>query len=116
MDKKVTMFAFNGDAMCFGHALLNVLNMKENGYDIKLIIDGSATRQVRELTQNNSLFGRIYGKVKEAGLIDCVCKSCSALTESLESAREQGLTFCEEMSGHPSIARYMDDGYQVLLF
>jgi hypothetical protein len=49
MDKKVSIFAFNGDPMCFAHALLNTQNMKENGYDVKWVIEGSATRQVKEL-------------------------------------------------------------------
>ena len=44
MDKKVAIFAFNGETMCFAHALLNALDMKEKGYDIKLVIEGSATK------------------------------------------------------------------------
>ena len=39
MEKKVAIFAFNGKPMCFVHALLNTLDMKEKGYDVKLIIE-----------------------------------------------------------------------------
>jgi len=31
MDKKVAIFAFHGEMMCFAHALLNALDMKEKG-------------------------------------------------------------------------------------
>ena len=116
MNNKVAIFAFKGETMFFVHALLNALDMKEKGYDIKLIIEGSATKQIRELAEPDKPFAKVYAKVKEAGLIDCVCQACSAQTGSLESAKEQGLPLCKEMSGHPSIARYIDAGYQVLVF
>lgn len=116
MTNKVAIFAFNGETMFFVHALLNALDMKEKGYDIKLIIEGSATKQIRELAEPGKPFTKIYEKAKEAKLIDCVCQACSAQTGSLESAKEQNLPLCAEMSGHPSIARYIDAGYQVLVF
>ncbi len=49
-------------------------------------------------------------------MIDCVCDACSNQTASRESALSQGLTLCNEMSGHPSVGRYIEDGYEVLLF
>ena len=116
MNKKVAIFAFNGEMMCFAHALLNALDMREKGYDIKLIIEGSATRQIKELSEPDKPFAKIYGKTKEAGLIDCVCQACATQTGSLDSAKEQNLPLCSEMSGHPSMARYLGDGYQVLVF
>ena len=96
MNNKVAMFAFNGETMYFVHALLNVLDMKEKNYDAKLIIEGSATKQVNEPSEPDKPFAKIYEKVKEAGLIDCVCQACSAQTGSLESAKEQGLPLCGE--------------------
>ena len=32
--KKVVLFAFNGDFMCFIHVLLNALDMHEKGYEV----------------------------------------------------------------------------------
>jgi len=116
MTEKVAIFAFNGETMCFVHAMLNGLDMKEKGYDIKLVIEGSATRQVKELLDPNKPFSNLYEKVKEAGIIDCVCKACSASTGALKSAEEQGLPVCGEMSGHPSISRYREGGYEVIVF
>ena len=116
MDKKIAIFAFNGEMMCFVHALLNALDMKDKGYDVKLVIEGSATMQIKELSKPDKPFAKIYEKAKEAGLIDCACQACSNQTGSLESAKEQGIALCGEMSGHPSMARYIDAGYQVLIF
>ncbi|HPJ30696.1 MAG TPA: hypothetical protein PLZ42_04835 [Methanothrix sp.] len=33
---------------------------------------------------------------------------------SLRSAEEQGLSICDELLGHPSMARYLEAGYTVL--
>jgi len=38
--EKVALFAFNGEPMCFIHVLLNALDMKEKGIDVKTIIAG----------------------------------------------------------------------------
>ena len=116
MIRKVAIFAFNGEPMCFAHAMLNSLDMLDKGYDIKLIIEGSATKQIKDLLDPKNPFAKLYSKVKGAGLIDCVCKACSTMTGSVKSAEEQGLPLCSEMSGHPSISRYMEDGYEVLVF
>jgi len=113
---KVALFAFNGDPMCFVHVMINALDMKEKNYDVKLIIEGSATKLAAELNDPEKPFAGLYSKVKKAGLIDCVCRACSAKMGSLKSVEDQGLPLCDELLGHPSIARYMEAGYQVLTF
>lgn len=102
--------------MCFAHSLLHALDMKGKGYDIKLIIEGSATKQVKELQDAGKPFSNSYQKAKEAGIIDCVCQACANATASLQSAKGQGLPICGDMSGHPSISAYMEAGYEVLIF
>ena len=101
--------------MCFAHALLNALDLNEKGYDVKLVIEGTATTQMKELAQEDQPFAKLYKKVKDAGLIDCVCKACSAKMGALESAEEQRLTICDEMTGHPSFSRYLEEGYEIIV-
>jgi len=90
--KKFALFVFNGDPMCFIHVLLNALDMKEKALH------------------------KLWEKVKEAGLVDGVCKACSNKLGTLEAAKEQGLTLLDEMSGHPSMARYLDEGFEIISF
>ena len=116
MNKKVAIFAFNGEPMCFAHTLLNTLDLKNKEYDVKLIIEGTATKQVKELADSKKPFANLYAAVKKAGIIDCVCKACSTQTGALKSAEEQELPICGEMSGHPSLSRYMEEGYEVIVF
>ena len=52
--KKIALFVFNGDPMCFIHVLLNALDMKERGYEAKIIIEGAATKLLPELAKANN--------------------------------------------------------------
>lgn len=116
MAEKVALFAFNGEMMCFVHLLLNTLDMDNKGYDVKLVMEGSATKLIAELADPDKPFANLYAKVKEKGLIDCVCKACSAKMGTYQAALDQGLPTCDEMSGHPSVSRYMEAGYRIVVF
>ncbi len=116
MNQRVVLVAFNGEAMCFVHVLLNALDMKEKGYEVKVVIEGSATKLVNGLTDETNPFSKLYRNVREQGLIDCVCKACASKMGALEGIEAQGLPLCNEMKGHPSLAGYMEQGYQVITF
>lgn len=116
MNKRIAIFTFNGDPMCFIHVLLNSLDMKERGYDVKLIIEGSATGLIQDLHEGRSPQSGLYRKVIESGILACACRACCSKMGTLDSAEAQGMELCGEMSGHPSIARYRDQGYEVITF
>jgi hypothetical protein len=114
--KIIALFAFNGDPVCFIHVLLNALDMNEKGYDIKLIIEGSAVKMVKELANLQAPLYTLYQKVKDKALIDCVCKACATKLGAAESAAEQGLPLGGDMNGHPSMADYREEGYEIITF
>jgi hypothetical protein len=114
--KKVALFAFNGEPMCFMHVLLNALDMNEKGYEVKIVIEGSATKLVPELNKEDNPMHRLYEKAKGLDLIDGACKACSNKMGTLEAAKAQGLRLLDEMTGHPSIARYKEEGFEVITF
>jgi hypothetical protein len=116
MTGKAALFAFNGDPMCFIHVLLNALDMDRRGFDVKLVIEGSATKLVAPLDHEEHPLNKLYLEVKDKGLIHCVCKACANKMGTLESAEAQELAVCGTMMGHPSMGDYMDDGYEVLIF
>ena len=116
MGKKVVLVAFQGEAMCFVHVLLNALDMKERGYEVKVIIEGAAVKLVKELNEEGAMFGDLYKKVRDMGMFDCVCKACASKMGSLESAQEQKYNINGEMHGHPAIGRYMEEGYEIITF
>jgi hypothetical protein len=114
--KKTVIFAFRGDPVCFIHVLLNALDMNARGYDAKIVVEGEATKLIPEISrQGNPLFS-LYMKTKDLQLIAAVCKACSSKMGVLEEVRKEGLPIADEMSGHPSLARFLDDGYDIITF
>ena len=114
--EKLALFAFNGDALCFIHVLLNAIDMKENGHEVKIIMEGSATRLVPEMAQEGNPLFLLYQKAKEQSLIDGACKACSSKMKVAEAVANEGVPFLDEMSGHPSMKRYLDNGYRIIVF
>jgi len=116
MSKKVALVAFNGEAMCFVHVLLNALDMDQKGYDVKVVIEGAATQVVNDLNNQESPFHELYVQVREKGLLDCVCMACAAKLGALDGVEAQQLPINNEMVGHPSLAGYIEQGYQIITF
>ncbi len=115
-DRKIALFAFNGETMCFAHVLLNALDFQARGWTARIIVEGSATRTAARLADPDQPFAKLYAKVRNAGLIDCVCKACSAKMGVLEQIKAQGLPLGSDMAGHPSVGKYLESGFDVLTF
>ncbi|MGC8602178.1 MAG: DsrE family protein [Desulfomonilaceae bacterium] len=113
---RVALVAFNGDQMCFIHVLLNALDMKNKGFDVRMVIEGSATKLIPDLVKASNPLNNLYNKVKEQGLIFAVCKACSSKMNVLESVMAEGLPLADELSGHVSLANYIKEGYQIITF
>lgn len=110
------LVAFQGEPMCFVHVLLYALDLEERGQPVSLIIEGAATKLVKELNDPEKPFAKLYQQVRDAGLIECVCEACSAKMGALESAKEQMLPINGELKGHPSLARFIEAGDTILTF
>ena len=114
--KKCALFVFNGDPMCFIHVLLNALDMNEKGQPARIIVEGAATKLIPELAKTGNPLHNLWEKAREANLIDGVCKACSQKMGTLEASKEQGLTLLDEMNGHPGMARYLSEGFDIITF
>lgn len=114
--KKVALFAFRGELMCFVHVLLNGMEYRQKGYDAKIVIEGQAPLAIKEVCGKDNPFHELYERTKASGLIDCVCMACASKMDCLEVIKEEGLRLNNEMSGHPSMVQYTDQGYEVITF
>jgi len=114
--KKSILFVFNGDPMCFIHVLLNALDMKAEGCESRIVIEGAATKLLPELEKQANPMHVLWEKVKNQGLVAGVCRACSNKMGTLEIADELGLTLLDEMSGHPSMRLYREQGYDIITF
>ncbi|HXK72003.1 MAG TPA: hypothetical protein PLQ68_04790 [Clostridia bacterium] len=110
--KKIAFFAFRGNEMCFIHILLNALEMKQKGKDVKIIFEGEAVKLPKILSDKEN---PMYKKCIESGIIDGVCEACSKALGAYEDNKALGLNFLSELKGHPSMDRYMEEGYEIIL-
>lgn len=114
--KKIALFNFSADLGVFAHVMINAVDMKERGYEVKIVIETKGARFVRDMMDEKTPFATLYRKVRDRGLIDGVCRFCASMADSQEAAKKQGLRLIDDINGHPSIARYLEDGFTVLIF
>ena len=114
--KKIALVAFNGELLCFVHVLLNALDMHEKGQEVIVVFEGAAVKLVAELEKTDNPFHSLYLKVRQNELIRGVCRACSAKLGAMEAVQNAGLRLLDDMSGHPSLAAIMAQGFTVLTF
>lgn len=114
--KKMALFVFNGDPMCFIHVLLNALDMDKKGYEAKIIVEGAATKLIPELAKPENPLHGLWKKVRAAGVVEGVCKACANKMETLEAAKAAELPLLADIAGHPAMAKYRDDGFEIISF
>jgi len=109
--KKFVFFVFKGEALCFMHVLLNTLDMESKGIAAKIVIEGEAVVLVKKMMESEN---PLFKKVMDKGLIDCICKACSAKMDVLEYNSTCGIPLNSGMSGHPPMAAFIEDGFEVI--
>ena len=114
--RKIALFTFNGDEMCFLHAMLNALDMHESGIQVKMVIEGKSTALLKGFNDGTSQFSSMFRELLEKELVDCACKACCAKTGTIEDAEALGIELAGAMKGHPPVSRYLFAGYKVITF
>ncbi len=114
--KKVMLVVFNGDEMCFIHVLLSVLDMSEKSFDVGIIIGGASTKLISKLEKEAHFLHAIWEKVKTKGLVTGACRVRANKMGTLKAAEWIGLPIIGDMSGHSSLAAFMDDGFNIITF
>lgn len=109
--KKVVFFAFKENKMCFTHLLLNALDIAEKGGDAKIIFEGASVKLPQILEEERN---PLYLKAKEVGIIEGVCEACSKMMEVYQINKDLGMTFLNDLKGHPAMEKYMSQGYEIV--
>ena len=113
---KTVFFAFRGDPLCFIHVLLNSLDMEEKGMGGNIVLEGEAVTLVNEMVKPDHFLNQLYTKVKDRNLIIGACKACSHKLGAVQALEAENIPLIGEMSGHPSMAYYISQGYNVITF
>ncbi len=112
--QKTVIFAFQGNPMCFIHVLLNAIDLYEKGMEGAIVIEGEAVKLIPEMSLPSHFLSNHFKKARELGLIREVCLACSKKMGVAESVENTGLPLKGDMSGHPSMSKYLKDGYRIV--
>ena len=114
--KKIALIAYDGELTCFAHVMLYALDFSSKSYEVKVVIEGAATRLITELARPEAPFANLYREMLDKGLLACICEACSVKMGAFSAAQEQGLPIDGEMKGHPSLERFVNEGYEIITF
>lgn len=112
--KKIAIVSFTGEMPCFIHALLNVWNYHERGYEVALIVEGASAARLADITKSPQ--AKLWEKIKAANLVRSVCKACAVQMNTLAEAEAQGLPIDSALSGHSDLEVFTAQGYEIILF
>lgn len=113
---KYVLFAFRGESMCFIHVLLNALDMHAKGLEVKVVIEGEATKLIPQFYEEDSPIYLLSQRVLSKGLVEGVCKACSQKFGTYEISVNKGLKILEDMANHAGMGRFLKEGYQIITF
>ena len=114
--KKVAMFVFNGSPMCFVHVLLNALDLHERGTTVQIVMEGESTKLVADLEQPDNWLNGLWQKACSLNLVAGVCKACAQKLGARQSVENRGLALLDDMNGHPGMAGFREEGYEIITF
>ena len=98
------------------HALLYATDLAEHGYDVALIFEGAGALWANELEKPENPFHKHYLRIKQLGIVEEVCDYCAdAHDVKQDLSKEQERLLVGDYEGHPSISRWADEGYRIIV-
>lgn len=99
------------------HALLYSRELKEHGHDVVLVFDGAGTEWAEEWTKPESTnkLTPMYQELSKAGMTQVVCDYCAGAFAVKDALKDRKVGLTAEFQGHPSIAKWADQGYQIIV-
>lgn len=100
------------------HAFLYSRELKEKGNEVVLVFDGAGTEWAAELTNplSKSKLKPMFDEFRAMkGVPEIICDYCSDAFGVKEEFEGREVTLDGEYKGHPSITRWTDEGYQVVI-
>jgi hypothetical protein len=114
--RKLALFAFNGEMICFVHATLNALDLRYQGHEVALVVEGTATKLAPQFAGGYGPFGHLFDQVRQQDLLAGICRACSAKMATLEEVERLGLPLLDDMSGHAGMSPFIQQGFEIITF
>ena len=98
------------------HALLYATELAEKGYAVALIFDGAGTGWANELRKPENPLHKHYLKVKELAVVEEICDYCADSFDVKDDLTEQQRKLLVgDYKGHPSLVKWIEQGYQIIV-
>ena|SRR3989338_579607 len=99
------------------HALLYSKELKEHGHEVKLVFDGAGTEWASEWmsAESTDKLKPMYEELKKSGVTQIICDFCATAFKVKENLEKEKAVITAEYQGHPSIAKWADEGYQIIV-
>lgn len=99
------------------HALLYSKELKEHGHEVVLVFDGAGTEWAEEWTNPDSQhkLAPMYRELSQQGSTSIICDFCAGAFAKKEALTERKAPLIGEYQGHPSIAKWVDKGFQIVV-
>jgi hypothetical protein len=99
------------------HAFLYSKELFEKGYEVVLIIDGAGTQWAEELKnpESQSKILPYYKDIEKLGISEVVCEYCAGAYGVKEKLEALACPLSGEYQGHPSIVKWVEKGYQLIV-
>ena len=99
------------------HALLYARELKERGHEVVLIFDGAGTEWAEEFSNpdSQSKLKATYDELRKLGVVEVVCDFCANAFQVKERLAARQAPLIAEYAGHPSIAKWIEQGYALIV-
>ena len=92
------------------HTLLFAREMKEKGDEVKIILEGEGVLWGRDLLkEDHPLSNHVKPLLEDI----VVCEACANVFKVMDDVKDK-LTLENDLFGHISLKKYMDEGYNII--
>jgi predicted peroxiredoxin len=120
MQRKILFILFAEDVCRQLHAFLYANDLHRKGYQIRIIVEGMATRLLADLEEAPPRLQKAVADAKTAGLIAGACLQASSGCGSAEdrnivdAIKARGVGFLSDLDNHAGIEPFIHEGYEVI--
>lgn len=93
------------------HALLYATELKEAGYEVALVFDGAGTEWAKALLNPEHQLHSAYEKLDTLGVTQIICDFCSRAFHVQKDLEMGKVPLVAEFEGHPSLVKWIKQGY-----
>lgn len=121
--RKLLFLVFTDESCRQTHALMYALDLHRRGYQVRVVLEGVATKVMHELEVDQSRIGSMLRDAREAGILAGACKRASGgcacddpARNVVDLAREHHIALLDDLDGHAGIEPFVREGYEVIVF